>query len=67
MKNFYDAKTKSATNTINGDSTWGGRITLGQPVTSPTSNTEFQLYEIMAFDKVLTEKKIFYIYDKIFV
>lgn len=66
VKNFFEGKTKLATNTRSGDNSWGGRVTIGQPVTSPTTNTEFYLYEMIAFDRVLNDTEIFYIYDKIF-
>ena len=64
-KKFYDEKTTVVT-TTNEDASWGGSFVLGQSITQPTENSEFEVSEAIAFDKVLTETQIFDVYDKIF-
>lgn len=65
-KAFYENKTTIISTTAGGDD-WGGQIVIGQPTVYPTENSEFQVYEVMGFDKVLTEAEIFDIHDKIFI
>lgn len=65
-KNFYDEKTKAVGPTTDGIETWDGNIVIGQSVRNPTENSEFQVYEVMGFDKTLTEAQIFDNYVEIF-
>lgn len=66
LKNFHEERTKLLSGSRSGSNSWGGRITIGQPVTRPTSNSEFQVYEVIVFDKELTDTQIFQIYDEVF-
>lgn len=65
-KNFYEGKTLLTGPTTEGSESWEGSVVIGQSNTYPGENSEFKVYEVMAFNKVLTEAQIFDIYEKIF-
>ena len=68
VKNIYAEKVKEVSDSTLGDDTWGGKIVVGKPTATgtETETTEFDVFEVIGFGKVLTETEMFDIYDKIF-
>ena len=65
LKAFYDEKSLVVSTSAGGDD-WKGSVVLGQPITAATENSEFQVYEAIAFNKVLDQDTCFKIYDDVF-
>lgn len=63
-KKFYEEKTL-VISTNDGNDTWDGQVVIGRPEKYSDEVAEGQIYEVICFDKVLTETEIFYIYDQI--
>ena len=63
-KDFYQGKTKIINTTAGGDD-WEGSVVIGQPFVHPNENTDFKIYEAIAFPTALTETQMFEIHDEI--
>ena len=63
-KDFYEGKTKII-NTTNGGDDWEGSVVIGRPTAHPNENTDFKIYEAIAFPTALTKTQMFEIHDKI--
>ena len=66
LKAFYENKDTIVSSTA-GDPSWGGSVVIGQSTTHSNESSTFQIYEAIAFNKVLTETELFDLHDRILV
>ena len=66
LKAFYENKDTIVSSTA-GDPSWAGSVVVGRSTTHPVESSIFQIYEAIAFNKVLTETELFDLHDKVLI